>query len=87
MKLIEGKVSVYVRRAGPNYQEGLRIMRELGKYFQPSSLLHKYFNFYKLKLFIRLLIVCTDVIPLFSFLVLSEQFYIFIYLTFTLWRI
>ncbi|XP_025094977.1 ATP-citrate synthase-like isoform X2 [Pomacea canaliculata] len=30
LKLIEGKVSVYVRRAGPNYQEGLRIMRELG---------------------------------------------------------
>lgn len=23
-KLIEGKVSIYVRRAGPNYQEGLR---------------------------------------------------------------
>ena len=30
-KLIEGSVSIYVRRAGPNYQEGLRIMRELGK--------------------------------------------------------
>ncbi|XP_076468519.1 LOW QUALITY PROTEIN: ATP-citrate synthase-like [Babylonia areolata] len=30
VKLIEGKVMVYVRRAGPNYQEGLRIMRELG---------------------------------------------------------
>ena len=29
-KLIEGSVSIYVRRAGPNYQEGLRIMRELG---------------------------------------------------------
>ena len=29
-KLIEGNVSIYVRRAGPNYQEGLRIMRELG---------------------------------------------------------
>lgn len=29
-KLIEGHVSIYVRRAGPNYQEGLRIMRELG---------------------------------------------------------
>ncbi|KAK7109151.1 ATP-citrate synthase-like [Littorina saxatilis] len=29
-KLIEGKVVIYVRRAGPNYQEGLRIMRELG---------------------------------------------------------
>ena len=28
--LIEGKVEIYVRRAGPNYQEGLRIMRELG---------------------------------------------------------
>ena len=30
-KLIEGKVSIFVRRAGPNFQEGLRIMRELGK--------------------------------------------------------
>ncbi|KAK3108901.1 hypothetical protein FSP39_018217 [Pinctada imbricata] len=28
--LKEGNVSIYVRRAGPNYQEGLRIMRELG---------------------------------------------------------
>ncbi|XP_012944404.1 ATP-citrate synthase isoform X2 [Aplysia californica] len=30
LKLNEGNVSIYVRRAGPNYQEGLRIMRELG---------------------------------------------------------
>ncbi|XP_042873943.1 ATP-citrate synthase-like [Penaeus japonicus] len=30
-KLVEGKVSIFVRRAGPNYQEGLRIMREVGK--------------------------------------------------------
>ena len=29
-QLIDGKVRIYVRRAGPNYQEGLRIMRELG---------------------------------------------------------
>ncbi|KAI1285088.1 ATP-citrate synthase [Halotydeus destructor] len=29
-KLIEHRVSIYVRRAGPNYQEGLRIMREVG---------------------------------------------------------
>ncbi|XP_071108684.1 ATP-citrate synthase-like [Haliotis cracherodii] len=29
-KLIEFDVKIYVRRAGPNYQEGLRIMRELG---------------------------------------------------------
>lgn len=29
-RLIDGKVCIYVRRAGPNYQEGLRIMRELG---------------------------------------------------------
>ena len=29
-QLIEHNVSVFVRRAGPNYQEGLRIMRELG---------------------------------------------------------
>ncbi|ELU08772.1 hypothetical protein CAPTEDRAFT_165363 [Capitella teleta] len=30
-KLIEGNVSIYVRRAGPNFQEGLRVMRELGE--------------------------------------------------------
>lgn len=29
-KLIEHKVSIFVRRAGPNYQEGLRVMREVG---------------------------------------------------------
>ena len=29
-RLIEHKVSVFVRRAGPNYQEGLRVMREVG---------------------------------------------------------
>ncbi len=28
-KLIEFNVSIYVRRAGPNYQEGLRVMRDL----------------------------------------------------------
>ncbi len=30
-KLIHGNVSIFVRRAGPNFQEGLRIMRELGE--------------------------------------------------------
>ncbi|CAF1184190.1 unnamed protein product [Adineta steineri] len=30
VQLIEHKVSVFVRRAGPNYQEGLRVMREVG---------------------------------------------------------
>lgn len=30
-KLVEGSVSIFVRRAGPNYQEGLRVMREVGK--------------------------------------------------------
>ena len=29
-KLKENKVKIYVRRGGPNYKEGLRIMRELG---------------------------------------------------------
>ena len=29
-KLREHQVKIYVRRAGPNYQEGLRLMRELG---------------------------------------------------------
>ena len=30
-KLQENKVKIYVRRGGPNYQEGLKRMRELGK--------------------------------------------------------
>jgi len=30
-KLKDTKVKIYVRRGGPNYQEGLRIMRDLGK--------------------------------------------------------
>jgi len=30
-KLQDGRVAVYVRRAGPNYQEGLRVMREVGQ--------------------------------------------------------
>ena len=29
-ELIKHKVKIFVRRGGPNYQEGLRIMRELG---------------------------------------------------------
>ncbi|XP_013786934.1 ATP-citrate synthase-like [Limulus polyphemus] len=29
-RLVEHKVSIFVRRAGPNYQEGLRVMREVG---------------------------------------------------------
>ena len=29
-KLVEYKISIFVRRAGPNYQEGLRVMREVG---------------------------------------------------------
>ena len=30
-KLKDTKVKIYVRRGGPNYQEGLRIMKDLGK--------------------------------------------------------
>lgn len=30
-KLIEYKVSIYVRRGGPSYQDGLRLMREVGE--------------------------------------------------------
>ena len=30
-KLKDTNVKIYVRRGGPNYQEGLRIMKELGK--------------------------------------------------------
>lgn len=30
-QLIEHRISIYVRRAGPNYQEGLRLIRDVGK--------------------------------------------------------
>ncbi|MCK4429362.1 MAG: ATPase, partial [Candidatus Aenigmarchaeota archaeon] len=30
-KLIDAKVEIYVRRGGPNYKEGLKIMKELGE--------------------------------------------------------
>ena len=30
-KLLENNVSIFVRRGGPNYQEGLRVMREVGQ--------------------------------------------------------
>lgn len=30
-KIIDNNISIYVRRAGPNYQEGLRVMREVGQ--------------------------------------------------------
>jgi succinyl-CoA synthetase beta subunit len=30
-KLRENNVKIYVRRGGPNYKEGLRVMRELGE--------------------------------------------------------
>ena len=29
-KLLEHKVTIFVRRGGPNFQEGLRVMREVG---------------------------------------------------------
>jgi ATP citrate (pro-S)-lyase len=31
LKIIEHNISIYVRRAGPNYQEGLRLMKEVGQ--------------------------------------------------------
>ncbi|KAL5235218.1 hypothetical protein ACI65C_002628 [Semiaphis heraclei] len=30
-KILDHNITIYVRRAGPNYQEGLRIIREVGK--------------------------------------------------------
>ena len=33
--LKEHNVQIYVRRAGPNYQEGLRVMRETGLPLMP----------------------------------------------------
>jgi len=31
VRLVDHNISIYVRRAGPNYQEGLRVMREVGR--------------------------------------------------------
>ena len=31
LKLIENDISIFVRRGGPNYQEGLRVMREVAE--------------------------------------------------------
>lgn len=33
-QLVEHNIKIFVRRAGPNYQEGLRIIREVGKRLQ-----------------------------------------------------
>lgn len=30
-RILENKITIYVRRAGPNYQEGLRIIRDVGQ--------------------------------------------------------
>ena len=38
-QLILGNVAIYVRRAGPNYQEGLRMMRELGEHLSTPHVL------------------------------------------------
>jgi len=43
-KLIDGHVSIFVRRAGPNYQEGLRVMRELGKIYFRNHLVRVHLN-------------------------------------------
>lgn len=39
-RLIEHNIKIFVRRAGPNYQEGLRRMREVGQTLGKSSLLN-----------------------------------------------
>ncbi len=44
-RLIDGKVKIFVRRAGPNFQEGLRIMRELGEcIYSVSEYIHRLFT-------------------------------------------
>ena len=30
-QLLENRVRIFVRRGGPNYQEGLKVMREVGE--------------------------------------------------------
>lgn len=39
-RLIEHNIKIFVRRAGPNYQEGLRRMREVGQTLGKPSLLN-----------------------------------------------
>ena len=34
VKLLAHQVEIFVRRGGPNYQEGLRIMREVGMFLR-----------------------------------------------------
>ena len=36
-QLLETGVKIFVRRGGPNYQEGLRVMREVGECVTPIT--------------------------------------------------
>lgn len=44
-RLIDHKIRIFVRRAGPNYQEGLRRMREVGQTLGESNALQKHQSF------------------------------------------
>ena len=37
-QLLENRVRIFVRRGGPNYQEGLKLMREVGE--KERTLIH-----------------------------------------------
>ena len=39
-KLIENDISIFVRRGGPNYQEGLRVMREVADSLKLKNTMH-----------------------------------------------
>jgi succinyl-CoA synthetase beta subunit len=41
LKMQEHKISVYVRRGGPNYQEGLRKIKEVGKHTVLLVVIHE----------------------------------------------
>lgn len=42
--MIEHNIKIFVRRAGPNYQEGLRRMREVGQTLGEYCIEHIYLN-------------------------------------------
>lgn len=51
-RLIDHKISIFVRRAGPNYQEGLRRMREVGQTLGKLSNFLKTVNHFLLLFFV-----------------------------------
>lgn len=47
--LIKNQTSIFVRRAGPNYQEGLRRMKEIGQNLGKNQRMRSYTNLYEVQ--------------------------------------